>query len=166
MGMTLAHFGVGVTLLGLVSASHWQTETIVDMRPGDTVAAAGYDVTLDGVLRAQAGNYDADRFRFVVTRDGESVTTMTPERRFYASRGTVTTEAAITTFGFSHLYISPGDITEANAITVRIFWKPLVTLIWLGAITMVGGGLLSLSDRRLRVGAPKASRRVAIAPAE
>jgi cytochrome c-type biogenesis protein CcmF len=166
MGMTLAHLGIGVTLLGLVTASQWQTETIVDMRPGDTVSAAGFDVTLDGVLRSQTGNYDADRFRFTIARDGEQVTSMTPERRFYTARGTVTTEAAITTFGFSHLYISPGDLTDTNAITVRIFWKPLVTLIWLGAITMVAGGLLSLSDRRLRVGAPKASRRAAIAPAE
>ncbi len=166
MGMTLAHLGIGVTLLGLVSASQWQTETIVDMRPGETVSTAGFEVTLDGVLRSETGNYDADRFRFTIARDGEPVTTMTPERRFYTARGTITTEAAITTFGFSHLYISPGDITQTNAITVRIFWKPLVTLIWLGALIMVSAGLLSLSDRRLRVGAPKASRRAAVAPAE
>ena len=168
MGMTLAHLGVGVTLLGLVIASHWQTEMIVDMRPGETVTASGYEVTLDGVLRGQTGNYDADRFRFTVARDGVPVATMTPERRFYTARGTVTTEAAIQTFGFSHLYISPGDVTDANAITVRVFWKPFVTLIWIGALIMVAGGILSLSDRRLRVGAPKASRRqpAAIAPAE
>ena len=70
-----------------------------------------------------------------------------------------TTEAAIKTFGFSQLYISLGDIAADGTTTVRIYWKPLVTLIWLGAIVMALGGLLSLSDRRLRVGAPRPARR-------
>ena len=166
-GMTLAHFGIGVTLLGLVSASHWQTEAILDMHAGDTVTAGGFEITFDGVLRSQTDNYIADRVRFTVTRDGDQVAVMTPERRFYSARETATTEAAIRAFGFSHLYISPGDISSPEDLTVRVFWKPLVTLIWFGALTMVAGGILSLSDRRLRVGSPKASRkRRAIAPAE
>jgi cytochrome c-type biogenesis protein CcmF len=166
LGMTLAHMGIGVTLLGLVTASHWQTETIVDMSPQDTIVAGDFEVTFDGVLREETGNYQADRYRFTITRNGEPVTTMTPERRFYTARGTVTTEAAIDTFGFSHLYISPGD-PAGGALTVRVFWKPLVTLIWIGALSMVAGGILSLTDRRLRVGAPKSSRRrPAVAPAE
>jgi cytochrome c-type biogenesis protein CcmF len=72
----------------------------------------------------------------------------------------VTTESAIATFGFSQLYISLGDLNEAAA-TVRVYWKPLVTLIWLGPLVMVLGGLLSLSDRRLRVGAPRLARKLA-----
>ena len=72
---------------------------------------------------------------------------------------TTTTEAAIATFGFSQLYVSLGDIAADGTTTVRIYWKPLVTLIWLGAVVMALGGLLSLSDRRLRVGAPRPARR-------
>jgi cytochrome c-type biogenesis protein CcmF len=159
LGMTLAHFGIGVTLLGLVVASHWQTEKIVDMQQGDTVTTSGFEVTFDGFLVEQRSNYEADRFRFTVRRDGEVVAVMTPERRFYSARGTITTEARMHNFWFSQLYISPGDAVDATTLTVRIFWKPLVLLIWLGAVVMVAGGVMSLSDRRLRVGAPRASRR-------
>ncbi len=93
---------------------------------------------------------------------------MGPEKRFYTVRQATTTEVGIQTFGLSQLYISPGDIKDGNVLTVHIYWKPVVTLIWLGALVMVGGGLMSLSDRRLRVGAPRRSRRqrAAIAPAE
>ncbi len=158
-GMVLAHLGIGVTVLGVVVASTWQTEEIVQMSPGQTVEVAGFNVRFEGFLQSETNNYTADRYRFTVSRAGEVVTTMSPDKRFYAARDSVTTEAAIRTFGFSHLYISPGDVAGGNALTVRLFWKPLVTLIWLGSLFMVAGGILSLSDRRLRVGAPKASRR-------
>ena len=87
-------------------------------------------------------------------------------KRAFAGRDTTTTEAAIGTFGFSQLYLSLGDIVADGTVTVRIFWKPWVTLTWLGAIVMALGGLLSLSDRRLRVGAPRPARRIQSAPAE
>jgi cytochrome c-type biogenesis protein CcmF len=79
-----------------------------------------------------------------------------------------TTEAALWTRGVSQLYVSPGDVGEGGSIALRLFYKPLVLLIWIGTLVMIFGGLLSLSDRRLRVGAPKpaATRRPAIQPAE
>ena len=165
-GMALAHAGLGVTVLGLVTASTWQTEDILEMQPGDTIIVEQREVTYVGRNRADANNYLADQFRFSVAR-GDSEFFMTPERRTYPARGETTTEAAIETIWFSQLYISPGEVGADEALTVRIFWKPFVTFIWLGSIVMVIGGVLSLSDRRLRVGAPKASRnRPAIAPAE
>ena len=91
---------------------------------------------------------------------------MEPSKRQFSARAMETTEAAIKTFGLSQLYISLGDIGEDGATTVRIYWKPLVTLIWLGPLVMALGGLVSLSDRRLRVGAPRPARRAAPAPAE
>jgi cytochrome c-type biogenesis protein CcmF len=82
-------------------------------------------------------------------------------------RGTTTTEAALMTRGVSQLYASVGDTQPDRSVVLRIYHKPLVLLIWLGAVVMVAGGLLSLSDRRLRVGAPKPARgRVAAQPAE
>jgi cytochrome c-type biogenesis protein CcmF len=167
LGMTLAHLGIGVTVLGLVVASTWSTERILDMQVGDSVTVAGFDLTLDGARQSNGGDYQAQSFQFTVAHRGETITTMSPEKRFYPTRQTATTEVAIQTFGLSQLYISPGDVTDANALTVRIYWKPLVTLIWIGALVMVAGGLLSLSDRRLRVGVPRRSRRrPAVAPAE
>jgi cytochrome c-type biogenesis protein CcmF len=76
-----------------------------------------------------------------------------------------TTEAGIRTFGASQLYVSLGDATEGGGIVVRAWWKPFVTLIWLGAVVMMVGGTLSLLDRRLRVGAPSARRSRPTAPA-
>jgi cytochrome c-type biogenesis protein CcmF len=82
---------------------------------------------------------------------------MTPSKRNYPARGSATTEAALLTRGASQLYISLGD-TTGGAIAVRIYYKPLVLLIWFGPVLMAFGGMLSLSDRRLRVGAPKPAR--------
>ena len=78
-----------------------------------------------------------------------------------------TTEAALMTRGLSQLYLSLGDTNADGSIAVRLYYKPLVLLIWLGAVVMVFGGALSLSDRRLRVGAPKpASASLRLQPAE
>ena len=77
-----------------------------------------------------------------------------------------TTEAALLTRGASQLYLSLGDFGSDGTVAVRLYHKPLVLLIWFGAVVMVLGGALSLSDRRLRVGAPKPARKSALQPAE
>jgi cytochrome c-type biogenesis protein CcmF len=166
-GMTLAHLGVGLTLLGVISSTTWNEETIIDMTPGETIVVGGKSVTYDGVSFDESGNYQRQLLTFTVREGDRVITTIEPEKRFYEQRETATTEAGIRTFGFSQLYVSPGDLTPDGVLTVRAFWKPLVTLIWLGAVVMAIGGVLSLSDRRLRVGAPKPARggRV-VAPAE
>ena len=167
LGMTLAHAGLGVTVLGIVAATTWSTEAIRTMKPGDSIVVADRTITLDGFLDRPGPNYDETIVRFGILDGGVKVATMEPSKRAFATRQTATTEAAITTFGFSQLYISLGDIGEGGATTVRVYWKPLVTLTWLGAVVMALGGLLSLADRRLRVGAPRPARRAqAAAPAE
>ena len=77
-----------------------------------------------------------------------------------------TTEAAIETYGFSQLYLQLGEASGDNGRVVRAWYKPYVTLIWLGAVVMALAGFLSLSDRRLRVGAPRRRATVQAAPAE
>jgi cytochrome c-type biogenesis protein CcmF len=96
--------------------------------------------------------------RFTVSRDGEQLSDMTPSKRNFAARGSSTTEAALLTNGASQLYISLGETSADGAIAVRIYHKPLVLLIWWGPVLMGLGGVLSLSDRRLRVGAPKPAK--------
>jgi cytochrome c-type biogenesis protein CcmF len=96
--------------------------------------------------------------RFLVSLDGKQFSTMTPSKRNFTTRGATTTEAALLTRGASQLYISLGDATADGAIAVRIYHKPMVLLIWFGPVLMAFGGMLSLSDRRLRVGAPRPAK--------
>jgi cytochrome c-type biogenesis protein CcmF len=92
---------------------------------------------------------------------------MAPAKRTFDSRSTTTTESALMARGFSQLYLSLGELNPDGSIAIRLYYKPLVLLIWLGCIVMAFGGGLSLSDRRLRVGAPKPARvKTAMAPAE
>lgn len=92
---------------------------------------------------------------------------MTPSKRNFATRGMSTTEAALLTRGVSQLYVSLGDEHTDGSIAVRAYYKPMVLLIWFGPVLMAFGGLLSLSDRRLRVGAPKPAKAPrALQPAE
>jgi cytochrome c-type biogenesis protein CcmF len=165
-GAMFAHAGVGVTVLGIVVASNFATEHILTMRPGDEVAAGGRTIHLDDVFLRDGPNYGETVVRFTVREGGNTVAVMEPTKRQFAARQMETTEAAIATFGASQLYVSLGDIAPDKAVVVRIYFKPLVTFIWLGSLVMALGGILSLSDRRLRVGAPRPARKPAAVPAE
>jgi cytochrome c-type biogenesis protein CcmF len=166
-GTAVAHFGLGLLLLGVIGESQWGSERIVSLKPSDKVSIAGYELTFDGVVPRTGPNYRDFAAHFTVQRNGELVGTMEPSKRTFPSRGTTTTEAALMTRGVSQLYVSLGDQAPDGGLAVRIYHKPMVLLIWLSAVVMVIGGALSLSDRRLRVGAPRPARtRVAAQPAE
>ncbi|MGJ4856720.1 heme lyase CcmF/NrfE family subunit [Labrys sp. La1] len=167
-GTAFAHFGVGVTLMGIVAASAWQSETIVAMKPGDTATFGRFQATYVGSVPKRGSNYTATEARFVIRRDGVEVGQIASSKRFYPARQMPVTETGISTHGFDQIYIGLGDTMPDGAIAARLYDKPLITLIWLGCLIMAFGGLLSLSDRRLRVGAPKPARRVAqtMQPAE
>jgi cytochrome c-type biogenesis protein CcmF len=157
-GTVFAHAGLGVALLGIVCETTWNTEHIASLRSGETVTIAGYQAKLESVLQRQGPNYREQVARFSVQSDGVSLGELAPSKRTFSARGAATTEAALLTRGFSQLYISLGDQNADGSIAVRIYHKPLVLLIWIGAVMMAFGGVLSLSDRRLRVGAPKPAR--------
>jgi cytochrome c-type biogenesis protein CcmF len=165
-GTAVAHFGAGMLLFGVIAESQWNSERIVSLKAGQSVAVSGYELTLDGLLPRQGPNYRELIARFTVRRDGEAVAVLEPSKRTFAQRSMSTTEAALLTRGASQLYLSLGDVGTDGAIAVRLYHKPLVLLIWFGAVVMVLGGALSLSDRRLRVGAPKPARKSALQPAE
>ncbi|MHC2620799.1 cytochrome c-type biogenesis protein CcmF [Bradyrhizobium huanghuaihaiense] len=157
-GTAFAHAGLGVALIGIVCETTWNSEYIATMKQNEVAHIAGYDVKLDGLFQRQGPNYREMIAEFNVSRDGETLSVMTPSKRSFTTRGSSTTEAALLTRGASQLYISLGDATAEGAIAVRIYHKPLVLLIWWGPVLMAFGGVLSLSDRRLRVGAPKPAR--------
>jgi cytochrome c-type biogenesis protein CcmF len=154
-GGALAHFGLGVTVLGIVCETNWAAERIAAVRPNEIVSLRGYDLTFEGVTPRQGPNYSELVGSFTVRSGGEAVGRLQPSKRNFSTRGSATSEAALLTRGFSQLYLSLGDANPDGSVVVRLYHKPLVLLIWLGAAVMFLGGALSLSDRRLRVGAPK-----------
>jgi cytochrome c-type biogenesis protein CcmF len=167
--MTMAHVGLGVLVAGVTASSAWQSEAILVMKPGDRAAVAGYEFTLASIDESPGPNYVAKRATFDVTRNGAPVARVIPQKRFYPVEQQATSEAGIDTGLWRDLYVVLGDPVEggeADAHTVRIYRNPLVMWIWGGVIIMGLAGVLSLSDRRHRVGAPLPARaRLAAAPA-
>jgi cytochrome c-type biogenesis protein CcmF len=166
-GTAFAHMGLGLSLLGVVSETQWGAERIVAVKPSEIVSLRGYDLTFDGAVPRQGPNYRELVAKFTVRQDGKVIGVLEPSKRNFPSRNTATSEAALMTRGVSQLYVSLGDQNQDGSIAIRLYHKPLVLLIWLGCVVMVFGGALSLSDRRLRVGAPKPAKgRAALQPAE
>ncbi len=170
-GAAFAHIGLGITLLGIVGETQWGAEQIVSLRQGDKVTLRHYDFTFEGTSTSTGPNYNQLAVRFAVRRNGELIGEMVPSKRTFPAREMTTTEAALMTRGLGQLYVSLGDVSNDGAIAVRLYHKPLVLMIWLGAVVMAMGGALSLSDRRLRVGAPKPAKakpkaKAALQPAE
>jgi cytochrome c-type biogenesis protein CcmF len=150
----------------MIGSTGWKSEEIVFAAPGTEVTIAGFDITFEGATQVQGPNYIADRGTLVVRRDGELVTTLFPERRYYPVAESQTTESAIRSTLAGDLYTSiatpaSDQVNNAGAWTLRILYEPLVNLIWIGSILLVIGGCLSLSDRRLRVGAPRRAKQPA-----
>ncbi len=166
-GRTLAHFGLAVTVAGVTGAGLWQVESIQIMRPGDKVEVSGYEFTFEGAENVRGPNYGAERGTFTVRDDGQVVAKLSGERRRYFVSGDETTEAGIHTTAMYDLYAVLGEPNGKGGWTTRLYHKPLVPWLWLGSIIMVLGGIVSLTDRRLRIGAPsRRSSRAAPAPAE
>ena len=154
-------------MLGIVATSAWQSERVVAMKPGDSTEIAGYALAFRGVAPAQGPNYREQVGVLAVTRGGAAVTELNPAKRLYDAPRQATTEAGIHAAWHGDLYVVLGDeLKDGSGWVVRLYFNPLVRLIWLGAIVMALGGALSLSDRRLRIGAPRRSRRAAPTPAE
>ena len=166
-GTALAHMALGITLLGIVAETHWGVERIAELKPGQSIALHAYDLTFDALSARTGANYRDLVGHFTVRRGSEVVGIMEPSKRSFPSRSTTVSETSLLTQGFSQLYLALGEVEADGSIAVRLYYKPLVLLIWLGPLTMAIGGALSLSDRRLRIGAPKPARAtVALAPAE
>jgi len=149
-GMSLAHLGLAVFIMGAVGETFFSAETVQFARAGDRIEIAGRTLTFEGVGQRQGPNYQSEVGSFVLP-SGERLES---ERRFFPVEGQRTTEAAIRSRPDADLYAVLGEPAGENRWTVRIYVKPLVMWLWGGCGLMVLGGLLSLADRRLRVGAP------------
>jgi len=164
-GTALAHLGLGLTTIGIVGVMAFQTENILAMKAGQTTEISGHVLRFEGIAPVRGPNFTESQARFSLLGPGGSpVAEIMSSKRFYPVRQMPTTEAGIRTMGLSQLYVSIGDETADGGLVVRIWWKPLVTLIWGGTVAMMLGGAVSLFDRRLRIGAPAKSRKKAARP--
>jgi len=158
-GMQLAHLGVAVFIIGVTMVKGFETERDVRMNVGDTVQAGGYEFRFFGVTDTTGPNYVAGVGRVTVSKNGQFVTELLPEKRQYNVSGMPITQAAISTGLFRDLYVSLGEpIPESEgAWAVRVYIKPFVDWIWFGCLLMALGGVLAISDRRYRVHSKKAA---------
>ena len=157
-GMTVAHLGVGLLILGITVSETWQIEKQLVMQPGQSVKVGPVEYRFLGVQNVRGPNYTALQGRFELLRDGRGVDILTPAQRRYAQPPMETTEAAIRPSLLADLYAVVGEGDAQRGWAVRLYWKPMVSWIWLGALVMAFGGALSLSDRRHRVGAPRMAK--------
>ena len=163
-GKAVAHAGVGITIFGVAALVTFETEDIRVAQIGERYAVGAWDVELLDVSEVQGPNYRSTMATVRLTRDGEPVAMLRPERRFYPVAGMPTTEAAIANGIFRDLYVVIGDPQDNGGWALRVWVKPFANWIWGGAIIMALGGAISLADRRYRVAAGAA--RAASVPAE
>jgi cytochrome c-type biogenesis protein CcmF len=155
-GMTVAHAGIAVTIVGVTLVSSYESETNVKMIPNESVEISGYQIEFKGVKQVEGPNYSAEQgqiYLYEVNTDGENdfVTLLKPERRTYRVQTMGMTEAGIDGGLFRDVYVALGDPLDGDAWAIRVHYKPFVRWIWLGAIFMAIGGILAMMDKRYRV---------------
>lgn len=151
VGMQLAHLGLVVMVLGVAFTSVYSIERDVRMAPGDSATVNEYRFVFQGVEEHKGPNYSAVRGTMQVFRGDQEIAVMHPEKRFYFVQRNTMTEAAIDAGFFRDLYVAMGEPLDGDAWAVRLYHKPFVRWIWLGALLMAAGGLLAASDRRYRL---------------
>jgi cytochrome c-type biogenesis protein CcmF len=150
VGMSLAHVGVGIFILGVAFTNAFSSERDVRMGPGDAETLAGYRFVFDGVRELPGPNYMAERATLQVFKNDEPVATLHPEKRLYPIQSQPMTEAAIDAGFTRDLYVALGEHLGDGSWALRLYYKPLIRWIWLGPLLMALGGLLAASDRRYR----------------
>ena len=164
--MALAHAGAGLMVIG-ISATAFETEKIAGMKPGETLALDSYTLRLERIGPITGPNYNAIAAEFSV-RDasGTLLETLRPAKRVYIGRQMPTSEVGRFRHGLSEIYLAIGETSDGQHVDLRAYHKPFVLLIWLGPLLMAIGGVLSLLDRRLRIGVPARRARLRPEPAE
>jgi cytochrome c-type biogenesis protein CcmF len=150
-GMALGHIGIAVFIVGITLTSIYSTEKDLQVTPGESYELAGFNFTFEGVKEIAGKNYRASNGKLTVSKDGRHIATMEPEKRVYLVQKMPMTEAAIDAGLFRDLFVALGEpLGNKGAWSVRIYHKPFIRWIWLGALIMALGGLLSATDPRYR----------------
>ncbi len=149
-GMTIAHLGIAVFATGIALTTAYSVEKDLRMLVGDSFNLAGYEFKFSGIRDVTGPNYRATQGDIQVFRDGEQVAQLSPQKRIYFVQQNPMTEAGIDAGLTRDLFVAMGEPLPDNAWTIRLYVKPFLRWIWLGAIFMTLGGLLAASDRRYR----------------
>jgi cytochrome c-type biogenesis protein CcmF len=151
LGMSIAHFGVGMFAIGASGVETYKIEKDVALKPGSSFSIAGYDFRFVNAVDVRGPNYDAVRALVEVSRGGKRVAVLKPEKRHFWVQQTDNSQAAISVNWSRDLFVAMGNPLGAGAWSMRIQYKPLVRYIWLGAFVMAIGGVVAATDRRYRV---------------
>ncbi|MSR11363.1 MAG: heme lyase CcmF/NrfE family subunit [Gammaproteobacteria bacterium] len=149
-GMQLAHIGVVVMMIGVALTSSFSAEKSVLLAPSESIDLGDYQFQFNGTLPVTGPNYIGDEATFIVTKGGNPVTELYPQRRLYLASGTPSTEMAIDAGILRDLFITLGEVKENGAWSMTIYIKPFIRWVWLGAILMACGGMLAAADKRYR----------------
>ena len=149
-GKAIGHIGMGLTIFGIAAITAWEAEDIRVAKTGDQFEVSGYRFQFDGVQQLNGKNYSADVGAISAFVDDKLVAVLKPEKRFYPVQRMPTTEAGIHSRLHRDLYVALGD-AQGDGWTVRTYVKPFAVWIWIGAMVMAFGGILSMTDRRLRI---------------
>jgi len=150
-GMVLAHIGIGIFVFGVTFVSAFQEEKEVPMRIGEKVEMAGYEFGFNGVKSLQGPNYSSKQASVNVYKNDKLVATLLPEKRTYLVQQSPMTEAGIDTGLLRDVYVALGEQIDSEAWGMRLYYKPFIQWIWIGAVLMALGGLLAALDRRYRL---------------
>ena len=157
-GMTIAHLGIGLFALGVTGVESYRIERDISLGAGETTTLQGYEFRFEGTREVQGPNYRAVEGTVVITRDGKQVTTLRPQKRYYASGGNPMTEAGIRASLKRDLFVALGEDLGKGAWSLRIYHKPFVRWLWLGGLIMAIGAGLAATDRRYRTLARRAGQ--------
>ncbi|WKJ92102.1 heme lyase CcmF/NrfE family subunit [Methylomonas montana] len=151
-GMTLAHFGIAVFVIGITFTSVYSIERDVRLAPEETLDLFGYVFQFHGVKSTEGPNYRAEQGYLTVSHDGITVAELSPQKRVYRVQTMPMTEAAIDAGVFRDLFVALGEpLGEQGAWSLRVYYKAFIRWIWMGGVFMALGGLIAASDRRYRL---------------
>jgi cytochrome c-type biogenesis protein CcmF len=150
IGMSVAHFGLGMFIVGVTIVSSYSEEMDLSMKPGESVQHAGFEFAMTRIENVAGPNYDAVESEIVITREGKQVAVLHPQKRVYRVQRNPMTEAGIDAHWHRDLFVAMGEPLGDGAWSVRLQYKPMVRFIWLGAVVMALGGLIAACDRRYR----------------
>ncbi len=147
-GMLVAHFGLAVFIVGVTMVKGYELEQDLTMSVGETRQLYGLDFRFEGTKPIRGPNYVAKQGQFFVSKAGQHMTLLTPEKRFYPVQRSMMTEASISTSPVRDIYVSLGEQLNNDAWSIRIYIKPFVQWIWIGCMLMALGGILTIVDKR------------------
>jgi cytochrome c-type biogenesis protein CcmF len=150
LGMSVAHLGIALFVLGVTVVKSYEIERDLSLSPGKSVQLGDYDFHMNSVQKVAGPNYSAVESEIVITKAGNEVATLHPQKRLYQVQRSELTHAGIDPSLRRDLFVAMGQAIGKEAWSMRIHYYPMLRFVWLGALVMAFGGLLAVSDRRYR----------------